>query len=593
MADVTGGEEIRSIAAEQRPGGTGSNYPVKRPFPLASLLGYLADVVARFNVGVLRKLLIGFLAGAMLLLGMAVLSLVVIGQMSQRVDDLTRLQTTVDSARDMYYLVTAQSHFRAMSILTHDEANNDKIAFAKESFIDNLNALEEASPPEQAGIFRNLRDLNSLYAESSTEALALFEAGEMDALMDLHLSEEHAISHELEAALVTLVGDASSRMIADKASFERERRLITGAVLGFSGVSLVSALFLGIVLSWSFTRPVRQIDNALKQIADGDFTQMVEVPNRDEFGTLTRNLNDMTAKLADSYRSLEEEKRTSEAISQALQNELEKGRQLQLDFLPTSLPQSQGWELQAILTPARDVSGDFYDAFTLPNGLIAIVIGDVCDKGVGSALFMALSRSLIRIFSGESYLDGTVVPANDPSTGQDSSIEQQSIAESVYVNTLNAVVLTNNYIAETHSATSMFTTLFFGVLDPATGALSYINGGHEAPIIVGVNGVKERLNFTGPAVGIMPDMNFDIRQTKLEPGDILIAYTDGVTDARNPEGESFTEQRLLSLVEEPIPSAAALLERIESSVNIHISGADQFDDITMLAVRRSPATAAS
>ncbi|MCH8800105.1 MAG: SpoIIE family protein phosphatase [Chloroflexi bacterium] len=128
---------------------------------------------------------------------------------------------------------------------------------------------------------------------------------------------------------------------------------------------------------------------------------------------------------------------------------------------------------------------------------------------------------------------------------------------------------------------------------PATGELSYINGGHEAPIIVGVNGVKERLSFTGPAVGIMPDMNFEIRQTILEPGDTLLAYTDGVTDARNPEGKSFTEQRLLSLVEEPIPSAAALVERIESSVNIHISDASQFDDITMLVVRRSPATLAS
>jgi sigma-B regulation protein RsbU (phosphoserine phosphatase) len=135
----------------------------------------------------------------------------------------------------------------------------------------------------------------------------------------------------------------------------------------------------------------------------------------------------------------------------------------------------------------------------------------------------------------------------------------------------------------------MFTTLFFGVLDPATGILSYINGGHNPPVLIGPTGlVKARLKPTGPLVGLFPGMDFGIKNVTLEPGDLLLAFTDGVPDARDLEGELFGEERLLSLAAEPASSVAALLDRIETSLQGHIGEADQFDDITMLAVRRAP-----
>ncbi len=156
------------------------------------------------------------------------------------------------------------------------------------------------------------------------------------------------------------------------------------------------------------------------------------------------------------------------------------------------------------------------------------------------------------------------------------------------INALKAVALTNNYIAQEHGDMTMFATLFFGVLDPATGLLTYINGGHEPLFIVGEAGVKAILKHTGPAVGIVPNTKFQIQQVQMEPGDILISYTDGVTDARAPNREFFTDKRLRSLLEQPAPSASALLERIKTNLFSHIDNAQQFDDITMLAVQRLP-----
>jgi sigma-B regulation protein RsbU (phosphoserine phosphatase) len=237
------------------------------------------------------------------------------------------------------------------------------------------------------------------------------------------------------------------------------------------------------------------------------------------------------------------------------------GRQIQADFLPEELPQPPGWEIAACFHPAREVAGDFYDAFTLTNGQIGLVIADVVDKGVGAALFMALFRSLIRFFGEQDRSGGS--------------------------GALDGVMLTNDYISHNHSRSNMFATLFFGLLDPATGVLTYINGGHNPPAVVSPAGViKSRLQPTGPAVGMLPDMVFKRQQVILEPGDLLMTFTDGVLDARDPAGQLFTEKRLQSLLQEPAPSAAALLKRLEASLKAHIAEADQFDDITMLAARR-------
>jgi serine phosphatase RsbU (regulator of sigma subunit) len=135
----------------------------------------------------------------------------------------------------------------------------------------------------------------------------------------------------------------------------------------------------------------------------------------------------------------------------------------------------------------------------------------------------------------------------------------------------------------------MFATLFFGVLDPETGILTYINGGHEPLLIIKKSGgVKKRLNPTGPAVGIDSESNFGIEEIQIEAGEILMGFTDGVIEARSDDDKFFTLEQLLNLIGDASASAAELLNLISDEVKSHTGDADQFDDITLLAIRRLP-----
>jgi sigma-B regulation protein RsbU (phosphoserine phosphatase) len=260
----------------------------------------------------------------------------------------------------------------------------------------------------------------------------------------------------------------------------------------------------------------------------------------------------------------------------AFERELEVGRTIQAGFLPDALPDIPGWEIAAHFEAARDVGGDYYDAFVL-RGLnkIGLLIGDVCDKGVGAALFMTLFRSLLRAVAKlDEFAGWTISPAL--TTGE------RSVAR-----LRESVTLTNNYVARTHGQTAMFSSLFFALLDPETGEFDYVNAGHEAPIIVNSGKVKTQLEPTGPAVGLMPDVRFDIQRTRLEHGDILFAFTDGVPEALNAAREPFTHERLIALLPQETSSANALLKCVMNALRNHIAGASQYDDITMLAIARA------
>lgn len=289
------------------------------------------------------------------------------------------------------------------------------------------------------------------------------------------------------------------------------------------------------------------------------------------------------AKLEASYRSLDHSKKEIEAHSKALDDELENGRQFQKNFLPDTIPRMPNWEIATYFSPAKRVSGDFYDIFSLPGKYIGTVIADVCGKGVGSALYMALIRSLIRVFSGHISLHGFSNFSVDQTAGK---MTTALTATDNQINALNAVKLTNDYIVHEHGKESMFASLFFGVINPLTGVLAYINAGHEPLLIVDSAGVKKSLEPTGPAVGIIPAVKFEIQYAQIESGDILIGYTDGVTDASAPNGDFFTRKRLLSILEQPPPSASELVAGIRTILFAHTQNSSQSDDITMLAVQR-------
>jgi len=368
-------------------------------------------------------------------------------------------------------------------------------------------------------------------------------------------------------------------------------------------ISLVVTVGTWLTLRWIVVNPILKLrqdlvraGEALSNDQQAPEFYSATVQRNDELGEVIGAFRQMYRQISDAInkrRQAEEALQVSfeqvEAYSQVLNNELEKGRQMQVNFLPGQLLQLPGWETAAYFKPARQVAGDFYDLFKLPGGSIGFVVADVCDKGVGAALFMALFRSLIRIFSGQTSLNGLPLTCSDALLDEMDEYADNPSIDPTHVTALKAIHLTNNYIALNHGDLAMFATLFFGVLDPGSGALSYVNGGHEPIFVVGPGGgVKERLTTTGPSVGVEPKINFKIEQSRLEPGDTLLGYTDGVVEANASDGGFYTMDRLVAILDAPADSAADLLDRVAGSLQEHIGEADQFDDVTLLAIRRIP-----
>jgi sigma-B regulation protein RsbU (phosphoserine phosphatase) len=269
---------------------------------------------------------------------------------------------------------------------------------------------------------------------------------------------------------------------------------------------------------------------------------------------------------------------------QAAEHELEIGRRIQSGFLPHALPKIPEYEVAGHFQAARVVAGDFYDAFYIPAiDRLALVIGDVCDKGVGAALFMTLFRSLIRATAQSTDF---MTWAVDEHPGEISAPAEQDRAALARQTLTNTVSLTNNYVATTHGDTSMFASVFVGLLDPQTGAIDYVNAGHEEAFILGMNGIRLTLPPTGPVLGIFAGANYEVASTELERGETLLLYTDGVPEATSETGEQYAEERLRSLVEPWQGGANELLEKINDSVTEFTRNARQHDDITMLASYR-------
>jgi len=255
----------------------------------------------------------------------------------------------------------------------------------------------------------------------------------------------------------------------------------------------------------------------------------------------------------------------------SLEREMEIAREIQQGFLPAELPSAAGWEVAVYFQSAREVAGDFYDAFLLPGGGLACVVGDVTDKGVGAALFMTLVRSLLR-----------AAATSDVSC---SGMDMRALAPAERLR--HVVTFTNGYIAETHGDSGMFSTVFIGILAPQGGTLTYINCGNEPPLVFGKGGTVTTLPPTGPVVGVIPDAGFTVKEITLEVGDLLLAFTDGIPDSKDGDDHFFGSARLAQLPVTGGTRPAALLEDIQLQLKEFTGAADQFDDITLLAVKRT------
>lgn len=295
----------------------------------------------------------------------------------------------------------------------------------------------------------------------------------------------------------------------------------------------------------------------------------IGMPANDPAYKFSKNELELAETIASQIATAVENARLHEQTEKALdvaERDLEIGRQIQSGFFPRSLPQLNGWEISSYFKPARQVSGDFYDVFAIEDtDYVTIVVADVCDKGVGAALFMVLLRSLIRAYS-----------------------EQHKNTMEVKELLANVAVKVNNYIVNIHGQSNMFATVVLGILDSTTNKFYYVNGGQEPPIIVNAEGkIKQELEPTGPAFGFTTDIMFDIETIEFSPGDVLLTFTDGLTEAKNAADEFYTDERLQIQISKKWSSAFSMVKHLENDVFSHIGYHQQFDDITYVAVRRS------
>lgn len=243
-------------------------------------------------------------------------------------------------------------------------------------------------------------------------------------------------------------------------------------------------------------------------------------------------------------------------VRERLETEVELARQIQQTFIPETLPLLSGWDLAARWRTARQVGGDFYDVMELPDGHIGLFIADVADKGVPAALFMALTRTLVRA----------------------AVAENQSPAKALRrVNDL--------LIPDTQQG--MFVTAVYAVLDPKSGELVYANAGHNPPLWLTEDGKVERLTRTGMALGVVEGTKMEERKLKLKPGAVLLLYTDGLSEAFSASGDFFEEKRIITALQAgKEKSAERILQGVEVDLDKFVGEEAQSDDLTMLLLKR-------
>jgi serine phosphatase RsbU (regulator of sigma subunit) len=318
------------------------------------------------------------------------------------------------------------------------------------------------------------------------------------------------------------------------------------------GVVAVVVLGFSYWVARSITRPVQALTRGAKVIGAGNLDYNVNIQTGDEIEELANSFN----KMAQDLKGQMEIIRLTTAEKERVQKELEIAKGIQQSFLPESAPLIAGFDLAGLNTPALEVGGDFYDFIPVGLDKWGLVIADVSGKGVPAALFMALSRTLIRANATDK-----VTPAG-------------------------AIRRANDMISENGRA-NMFVTLFYGVLDPVRKTLAYVNAGHNPPLVLGQGGVEiTLLAARGVALGIMSDIEFEEKEIALHQGDILVLYTDGVTEAINRKQEMFGNDRIGRLVEANHHlSAREIIKLIEREVASFSEGQPQFDDITLLLVK--------
>jgi phosphoserine phosphatase RsbU/P len=344
------------------------------------------------------------------------------------------------------------------------------------------------------------------------------------------------------------------------------------------------ALFVGTKLTRSITSAVDQLYEATKHINRADFSHRIPVQSNDQLATLANSFNSMTTSIEKLVQEQKEKQR--------LEGELAIAQEVQAQLYPKLITQLENLEVHGFCRPARTVSGDYYDFLGLNSDKLMLAVGDISGKGISAALLMATIHSAVRAYSIEdrSVLRG--VKLREPALREPAAVGATVASGLMLASELRwteaspAALLTllNHQLYES-TPEAKYATLFLGIYDGETRRLTYSNGGHLPPILISEDGSSQLLSCGGTVVGLFDNLSFPEATVQFRPGDVLVAYSDGVTEPENDYGE-FGEERLIQLVRE---NRHLPLERITEIVTVAvedwIGDNEQPDDVTLVLAR--------
>jgi phosphoserine phosphatase RsbU/P len=336
----------------------------------------------------------------------------------------------------------------------------------------------------------------------------------------------------------------------------------------------VLALWIGTHLTRTVTGAVAQLYNATTHINRGDFSHRISVKSSDQLATLANSFNSMTA----SIENLIEEQKEK----QRLQNELTIAQEVQAQLFPQHISQLASLEVFGFCRPARTVSGDYYDFLTVDPHKLILAVGDVSGKGISAALLMATIHSAVRAYSLEGMPSLREPVGAAAATG--SSLGLAHGLNGAELSSGAMLSLLNHQLYQSTPA-EKYATLFLGIYDGHERSLTYSNGGHLPPIILGEDGSVRRLEQGGTVVGLFDRRSYEEGTVAMRRGELFLAYSDGVTEPENDFGD-FGEQRLIDLVwEHRAQPLARICEIVTAAVDDWIGANEQPDDITLVLAR--------
>jgi sigma-B regulation protein RsbU (phosphoserine phosphatase) len=363
------------------------------------------------------------------------------------------------------------------------------------------------------------------------------------------------------------------RLFATFGDFVRGVELFLFVVAVSFAVIELLALFIGTQLTRTVTRAVAQLYLATKHINRGDFAHRIPVKSNDQLATLANSFNSMTTSIE---KLIEEQK-----AKQRLENELAIAQEVQAMLFPQQISQLPSLEVHGFCRPARTVSGDYYDFLPVNSDRLILAVGDISGKGISAALMMATIHSAVRAYSiaGISVLrEAMAVDQRPGSERMLSGMQGVEVSPSAMLSLLNHQLYHSTPLER-------YATLFLGTYEDRDRTLTYCNGGHLPPIILGGDGSLRRLDCGGTVVGLFEQASYDEAEVELHRGEIFLAYSDGVTEPENDFGE-FGERRLIELVQENrhLP-LARISEIVTAAVDDWIGANEQPDDVTLVLAR--------